>query len=118
MGKSLDLNWLIASFYRDKPTANRSIPSWELSLILLALSKGPLESLQDASLKILMCNTVFIMALALGKGRGKVHSWTFTSFRHKPHWKEVTVSPSPSCLAEIDLPQMVQICSEQLSFQL
>ena len=45
MSKSLDLNRLIASFYRDKPTANRGIPSWDLSLVLLALTKAPFEPL-------------------------------------------------------------------------
>ena len=40
VSKSLDLNRLIASFYRDKPAANRGMPSWDLSLVLLALTKG------------------------------------------------------------------------------
>ena len=34
--KSLELNRLLASFYRPKPVANRSIPPWHLSLILHA----------------------------------------------------------------------------------
>ena len=38
----------------------------------------------------------------------------FGSFRHKPHWKEVTVSPA--CLASIYWPQLFQICSDQWSF--
>ena len=57
VSKSLDLNRLIASFYRDKPTANRGIPSWDLSLVLLALTKAPFEPLKDASLKILTFKT-------------------------------------------------------------
>ena len=70
VSKSLDLNRLIASFYRDKPTANRGIPSWDLSLALLALTKAPFEPLKHASLKILTFKTVFLMALASGKRRG------------------------------------------------
>ena len=103
VSKSLDLNRLIASFYRDKPTANRGIPSWDLSLVLLALTKAPFEPLKDASLKILTLKTVFLMALASGKRRGEVHSWTYSSLRHKPHWKEVTISPSPAFLAKNQL---------------
>ena len=103
VSKSLDLNRLIASFYRDKPTANRGIPSWDLSLVLLALTKAPFEPLKDASVKILTFKTVFLMALASGKRRGEVHSWTYSSLRHKPQWKEVTISPSPAFLAKNQL---------------
>ena len=70
VSKSLDLNRLIASFYRDKPTANRGIPSWDLSLVLLVLTKAPFEPLKDASLKILTFITVFLMALASDKRWG------------------------------------------------
>ena len=31
VSKSLELNRLLASFYRDKPVANRSIPPWDLA---------------------------------------------------------------------------------------
>ena len=90
VGKSLHLNRLLASFYRDKPILNRVFPSWDLSLVLMSLTRAPFEPLKDASLKILTFKTVFLMALASGKRRGEVHAWTFSSLRHKPHWKEVT----------------------------
>ena len=90
-------------FYRDKPILNRGIPSWDLSLVLISLTKAPFEPLKDASLKILTFKTVFLMALASGKRRGEVHAWTFSSLRHKPHWKEVTISPSPAFLAKNQL---------------
>ena len=32
-----------------------------------------------------------------------MHAWTFSSLRHKPHWKEVTISPSPAFLAKNQL---------------
>ena len=41
VSQSLDLNRLIASFHRDRPSANRSIPNWDLSLVLLALTRAP-----------------------------------------------------------------------------
>ena len=43
VSQSLDLNRLIASFHRDRPSANRSIPNWDLSLVLLALTRAPFE---------------------------------------------------------------------------
>ena len=102
VGKSLHLKRLLASFYRDKPILNRGIPSWDLSLVLMSFTKAPFEPLKDASLKILTFKTVFLMALASGKRRGEVHAWTFSSLRHKPHWKEVTISP-PAFLAKNQL---------------
>ena len=51
ISKSLELNRLIASFTRDRPKPNRSIPTWDLSLVLLGLTKPPFEPLSEAPLK-------------------------------------------------------------------
>ena len=83
LDRSLYLNRLLASFYRDKPILNRVIPSWDLSLVLMSLTKAPFEPLKDASLKILTFKTVFLMTLASGKRRGEVHAWTYSFLRHK-----------------------------------
>ena len=61
VSQSLDLNCLIASFHRDRPSANRSIPNWDLSLVLLALTRPPFEPLAKADLKILTFKTVFFI---------------------------------------------------------
>ena len=45
ISKSLELNRLIASFTRDRPKPNRSIPTWDLSL---GLTKPPFEPLSEA----------------------------------------------------------------------
>ena len=60
---------------------DRSIPSWDLSLVLLALIKPPFEPLKDAPLKILTFKTVFLMTLASGRRRGEVHAWTDKSLK-------------------------------------
>ena len=99
---SLELNRLIASFHTDRPVKDRRIPSWDLSLVLLALTKPPFEPLKDAALKILTFKTVFLMTLASGRQRGEVHAWTFKSLKHKTGWK-VTVAPSTIFLAKNQL---------------
>ena len=102
----------MASFHRDRPVKDKAIPNWDLSLVLLALTKPPFEPLRKASLKILTFKTVFLMTLASGKRRGEVHGWTFRSLKHKTGWKEVTVSPSSVLLAKnqqaSDGPEVVQ----------
>ena len=103
VSQSLDLNRLIASFHRDRPSANRSVPNWDLSLVLLALTRPPFEPLAKADLKILTFKTVFLLALASGKRRSKIHAWTFDSFSRKRDWSEVTFSPSTAFIAKNQL---------------
>ena len=83
VSKSLELNRLLSSFYRDKPVVNSSIPSWDLALVLQALTKQPFEPLGKASLKLLTFKTVFLLTLASGKRRGEIHAWTFSSLSYK-----------------------------------
>ena len=66
---SFDLNRLISSFHRDRPVKDRGIPSWDLSLVLLALTKPHFEPLKEAPLKLLTFKTVFLMTLASGRRR-------------------------------------------------
>ena len=112
ISKNLELNRLLASFHRDRPVKDKAIPNWDLSLVLLALTKPPFEPLRKASLKILTFKTVFLMTLASGRRRGEVHAWTFRSLKHKTGWKEVTVAPSSVFLAKNQLasdgPEIVQ----------
>ena len=98
--KSSELNRLISSFYRDKPKPNKAIPTWDLSLVLLSLTKEPFEPIEKASLKLLTFKTVFLLALASGKRRSEIHAWTYSSVSSRNNWSEVTVSPSPAFLAK------------------
>ena len=100
--KSLELNRFIASFTRDRPKPNRSIPTWDLSSVLLGLTKPPFEPLSEAPLKWLTYKTVFLLALASGK-RSEIHAWTHSSVSSRRNWSEVTVSPSPAFLAKNQL---------------
>ena len=54
ISQSLDLNRLIASFHRDRPSASRAIPNWDLSLVLLTLTRPPFEPLAKGDLNILV----------------------------------------------------------------
>ena len=103
VSKSLQLNRLLSSFYRDKPVVNRSIPSWDLALVLQALTKKPFEPLGKASLKLLTFKTVFLLTLASGKRRGEIHAWTFSSLSYKEYWSQVTIAPSTAFLAKNQL---------------
>ena len=79
ISKSLEVNRLIASFTRDGPKPNRSIPTWDLSLVFLGLTKPPFEPLSEAPLQWLTYKTVFLFALASGKKRSEIHACTHSS---------------------------------------
>ena len=64
VSQSRELNRLIASFHRDKPRQDRAIPSWVLSLVLLSLTKQPLEPLRETSLKHLILR-LFLAGLGI-----------------------------------------------------
>ena len=53
ISKHLELNRLLVIFHRDRPVKDKVIPNWDLSLVLLALTKPPFEPLRKASLKVL-----------------------------------------------------------------
>ena len=103
VSKSIELNRLLSSFHRDKPKINRSIPSWNLSLVLLSLTKAPFEPLGEVSMKMLTFKTVFLLALASGKRRSEIHAWTHSSLSFKRNWSQVTLAPSPAFLAKNQL---------------
>ena len=94
--------WLQNSFTRDRPKPNRSILTWDLSLVL-GLTKAPFEPLSEVPLKWLTYKTVFLLALASGKRRSEIHAWTHSYVSSRRNWSEVTVSPSPAFLAKNQL---------------
>ena len=89
---STEIARLIASFHRDKPKSSRSIPKWNLSLVLQRLTQPPFEPQEEASLKFLTWKTVFLLALA----SGKIHAWTLDGLLCLGDWDQIQLSPFPS----------------------
>ena len=94
---------LIASFHRDKPKSSRSIPKWNLSLVLQRLAQPPFEPQEEAALKFLTWKTVFLLALASGKRRSEIHAWTLDGLLCLCDWDQIQLSPSPSFIAKNQL---------------
>ena len=90
------------SFQR-KTQGQRGIPSSNLSLVMYQLTKAPSEPLKEASLKHLSFNTVFLLALGLGKRRSEIHAWLHKNIRHQSDWSKVSLYPSPSFLSKNQL---------------
>ena len=96
ISKDENLTHLLDSFHRDKPEGRRGVPSWNLSLVLYQLTKGPFEPMRKASLKHLTFKTVFFLALGSCKRRSEIHAWLYRNIRHQENWRQVSLHPSPS----------------------
>ena len=54
---------------------SRNLAKWNLSVILNELTKSPFEPMKDTDLKRLTLKTAFLLALASGMRRSKIHAW-------------------------------------------
>ena len=103
LGSNKELKRLIQSFYKSRPKASRHIPSWDLNLVLYALTKAPFEPLSLAEPKFLTWKTVFLIALASGRRRSEIHAFTFKGCSHSKGWSKVILKPDPAFLAKNQL---------------
>ena len=103
ISSNTDIARLISSFYRDKPKHSRSLPKWNLSLVLHKLTQPPFELTEECTLKLLTGKTVFLLALASGKRCSEIHAWTYDRTLSLGNWEQVQLTPSPSIIAKNQL---------------
>ena len=89
-----DLHRLLSSFHRDRPKTSRNLPQWNLSVVLNELTKTPFEPLKDTDLKHHTLKTAFLLALASGKRRSKIHAWVANKVSNLGQWEKVALFPS------------------------
>ena len=74
IGNNEFLCTMIKGMYQLRPLTRSVVPSWDLTIVLEALTKPPFEPLLSCSNKHLTLKTVFLVALASGARRGELHS--------------------------------------------
>jgi len=87
---------LSAWMHRHRPRHSKTVPPWDLKLILLALQESPFEPIQDperVTLQHLTWKVVFLTLLASGGRRGEVHALDYATLQHEPKWKYVILKP-------------------------
>ena len=102
-GKNQELSSLILSFTREQPRSTRSIPAWDLGLVLRCLTRPPFEPLRDATVKLLTLKTAFLVLLATGSRRSEVHALDYSKVRHGPNWEYVILEPHMDFIAKTEL---------------
>ena len=103
ISQSSDLNRLLSSFHRDRPKCSRNLPKWNLSVVPNELTKAPFEPMKDKDLKHLTLKTAFLLALASGKCRGKIHAWVANKVSNLGQWENVALFPSSDFIAKNQL---------------
>ena len=101
---------------------NRSVPQWDLSLVLLNLLKTPYEPLKEATVKNVTLKTIFLLALASAKRVSELkglsdvvshaHRWTKLVLSFVPEFVAKTQLPGTS-LDPIEIPAMSQILGDE-----
>ena len=89
ISQSSDLNRLLSNFYRDRPKISRNLPKWNFSVVLNELTKAPFGPMKDTDLKHLTLKTSFLLALASGKRRSKIHIWVANKVLNLDQWEKV-----------------------------
>ena len=101
IAQSSDLHRLLSSFQRDRPKSSRNLPKWNLSVVLNELTKAPFEPMKD--LKHLTLKTAFLLALASGKRRSKIHALVANKVSNLGQWEKVALFPSSDFIARNQL---------------
>ena len=90
-GAEVRRNPALKSLLRNIEIEQRQFPEWNLALVLSALTKPPFEPLDQTSDQLLTRKTVFLIALASGKRRGKIHAFEHARLQRTTGWTQVTL---------------------------
>ena len=103
ISQSSDLNRLLSSFTGIVPKNPRNLPKWNLSVVLNELTKAPFGPMKDTDLKHLTLKTAFLLALASGKCRSKIHAWVANKVSNIGQWEKAALFPSSDFIAKNQL---------------
>ena len=71
------LSQLLKNMAIERPVADKSVPQWDLSLVLRYLKSSSFEPLASCALPELSYKTVFLVLMASGLRRGEVHAFQY-----------------------------------------
>ena len=100
LGYDPALTALLTSFSRKRHQTPRVLPQWNLSLVLMALTRTPFEPLHMVAPKFLAWKVFFLTLLASGARKGELHATMARSIQHDNKWKSVSMSPHPGFISQ------------------
>lgn len=94
----------MANLARDQRSVRKQkVPSWDLALVLQALTEGPFEPMDEAELRWLTLKSILLVALASGRRRGVLHALWADLLGRDEHWAFVILKTDPAFLSKTDL---------------
>ena len=99
LSDSRELSMLFRSFAKSCPTTGLRPPAWDVALVLNSLTTAPYEPLKDAEERLLAHKMLFLLALALAKRVGELHTLSHR-VSHSTGWREVSFSFVPGFVAK------------------
>ncbi len=74
IGSDPRISDMVSFFARHRPTCQSVTPRWDLTCVLLSLTRAPFEPMDQASLMDWSVKTAFLLAFASAKRRGELHA--------------------------------------------
>jgi integrase len=108
IGTNRDIIDLLSSMTIDRPRPSRSMPTWNLALVLQTLLRKPYEPIGKAEIKFLTLKTVFLVALASGSRVSEIAALDANSIHFGKEYSEVTISPGIRFLPKNLTPEEAQ----------
>ena len=97
------LKKLLTSFSIERPRSLRSLPQWDLALVMRRLTRSPFEPLRNAPLYAVSWKTAFLLALASAKRRSELRAFS-CKVLHPENWSSLTLRPLPEFVAKTEVP--------------
>ena len=91
---------LLRSYKLQKPTTDKSIPKWNLNLVLNSLLKKPYEPMLSASLKHLSWKTAFLLSFATAARVSEITALNRKKVSHDRQWTKVTLRTHDTFVAK------------------
>ena len=103
LGDNPFISSLMANLSRDRRNPRCSLPPWDLSVVLKALTMSPFEPIRKSDLKWLTLKTVFLITLASGRRRSEIHALRLDSMTRGERWEFVSLQPDPAFISKTEL---------------
>ena len=91
---------LLRSYKLEKPPVDKSVPKWNLNLVLNSLTKKPYEPMLSASLKHLTWKTAFLLSFATAARVSEITNLNRKKVSHDRQWTKVTLQTHDSFVAK------------------
>ena len=90
----------LRSYKLEKPPTDKSVPKWNLNLVLNSLTKKPYEPMLSASLKHLTWKTTFLLSFATAARVSELTALSRKKVAHDRQWSKVSLQTSDSFVAK------------------